>query len=74
MGIAEARQGAQGELYGRQPRFDSKNVGYDTENSPFKSGSFVVDPANGNGNGGHEYGTALSEEERWAIVEYMKTL
>jgi hypothetical protein len=54
--------------------FDSKNVGYDTENSPFKSGSFVVDPANGNGNGGHEYGTALSEEERWAIIEYMKTL
>jgi mono/diheme cytochrome c family protein len=54
--------------------FDSKNVGYDTENSPFKSGSFVVDPANGNGNGGHEYGTALSEEQRWAIIEYMKTL
>jgi processive rubber oxygenase RoxA-like protein len=56
--------------------FDPKNVGYDTENSPFKSGSFIVDPANanGNGNGGHEYGTALSEEQRWAIIEYMKTL
>jgi len=56
--------------------FDPKNVGYDTENSPFKGGSFVVDPANanGNGNGGHEYGTALSEEQRWAIIEYMKTL
>ena len=56
--------------------FDPKNVGYDTENSPFKNGSFVVDPANanGNGNGGHEYGSALSEEERWAIIEYLKTL
>jgi RoxA-like, cytochrome c-like len=56
--------------------FDPKNVGYDTENSPFKGGSFVVDPANanGNGNGGHEYGTALSEEQRWAIIEYLKTL
>ncbi len=56
--------------------FDPKNVGYDTEQSPFKNGSFVVDPANanGNGNGGHEYGTTLTEEERWAIVEYLKTL
>jgi hypothetical protein len=56
--------------------FDPKNVGYDSENSPFKGGSFVVDSANanGNGNGGHEYGTALSEEQRWAIIEYMKTL
>jgi len=56
--------------------FDPKNVGYDTEHSPFKNGSFVVDPANanGNGDGGHEYGTDLSEEERWALVEYLKTL
>jgi mono/diheme cytochrome c family protein len=56
--------------------FDPKNVGYDTENSPFKSGSFIVDPANanGNGNGGHNYGTELSEEERWALIEYLKTL
>jgi hypothetical protein len=56
--------------------FDPRNVGYDTTRSPFKSGSFVVDAANanGNGNGGHEYGADLTEDERWAIVEYLKTL
>jgi hypothetical protein len=28
----------------------------------------------GNGNGGHDYGTALSPQEKDALVEYMKTL
>jgi hypothetical protein len=56
--------------------FDPKNVGYVTTESPFATGKFVTDPnnANGNGNGGHEYGTQLSEEARWAIVEYLKSL
>ena len=56
--------------------YDPKNVGYVTDQSPFKGGAFLADPmnANGNGNGGHEYGTTLSEEDRWAIIEYMKTL
>jgi hypothetical protein len=56
--------------------FDPKNVGYVTDQSPFNNGTFVTDPmnANGNGNGGHEYGTALSEDDRWAIIEYLKTL
>jgi len=42
----------------------------------FKNGSFVADPANanGNGNGGQEYGTALSDGQRWAIIEYLKPL
>jgi mono/diheme cytochrome c family protein len=56
--------------------FDPKNVGYMTDATPFKNGTFVADPANANGNGnaGHEYGTTLTEEQRWAIIEYMKTL
>jgi processive rubber oxygenase RoxA-like protein len=56
--------------------FDPKNVGYDVDQSPFKNGTFVADPANsnGNGNGGHEYGAKLTEEQRWAIIEYLKTL
>jgi hypothetical protein len=56
--------------------YDSRNVGYMTDRSPFSNGTFVADPtnSNGNGNGGHEYGTRLSEEDRWAIIEYMKTL
>jgi mono/diheme cytochrome c family protein len=55
--------------------FDPKNVGYATDDSPFKTGEFVADPANanGNGNGGHEFGATLTDEERWAIIEYMKT-
>ena len=51
--------------------FDPKNVGYATDDSPFKTGAFIADP--NNGNGGHEYGTGLTEDERWAIIEYMKT-
>ena len=57
-------------------KFDPKNVGYVTDETPFKTGTFVADPnnANGNGNGGHEYGADLPEADRWAIVEYLKTL
>ncbi|MGB7973340.1 MAG: di-heme-cytochrome C peroxidase [Roseiarcus sp.] len=55
--------------------FDPKNVGYAVDESPFKSGAFLADPANanGNGNGGHEFGAGLTDDERWAIIEYMKT-
>jgi hypothetical protein len=55
--------------------FDPKNVGYATGESPLKAGIFTADPANanGNGNGGHEFGAGLTDEERWAIIEYMKT-
>jgi mono/diheme cytochrome c family protein len=28
----------------------------------------------GRGNGGHSFGDALTEEQRWAVVEYLKTL
>jgi hypothetical protein len=57
-------------------QFDPKNVGFVTDQTPYKDGTFIVDPknANGNGNGGHEYGTTLSDDDRWAIVEYLKTL
>jgi hypothetical protein len=55
--------------------YDPVNVGYRTDQSPFKNGAFAVDPmnANGNGNGGHDYGTTLSDDDRWAIIEYLKT-
>ncbi len=54
--------------------FDPKYVGFVIDRSPFSNGTFVVDPMNGNGNGGHEYGTGLTPDERWAIIEYLKTL
>ena len=58
--------------------FDPKHVGFVTtevENSLLFDTSIT-----GNSNAGHEYGTGaygeqpLTEEERWAIVEYVKTL
>ena len=56
--------------------FDPEKVGYATNQPPLKNGTFVTDPknANGNGNGGHEYGTDLTPDERRAIIEYLKTL
>lgn len=61
-------------------KFDPKNVGFVTE--PGGGNSFRFDALNsdgsirwGNFNGGHDYGNAdLSEEDRWALVEYMKSL
>jgi mono/diheme cytochrome c family protein len=50
---------------------DPRKVGYVSDGDV----PFVVDTSvTGNGNGGHEYGTALSDEERWALVEYLKSL
>ncbi len=54
--------------------YDPRNVGWATDRSPYPSGVFVADPARGNGNGGHDYGTGLSDADRWALIEYMKTL
>lgn len=52
--------------------YDPRRVGYVlTTAEPI----FTYDAAStGGSNGGHEYGTELSDEERWALVEYLKTL
>jgi len=48
-------------------------VGYET-NEPFP-GAFPFDTSTrGNRNTGHEFGTDLSEEDRKALIEYLKTL
>jgi hypothetical protein len=56
--------------------YDPKNVGYVTDKQGPTGGTFLTDPANanGNGNGGHDFGTGLTDDERWAIIEYMKIL
>lgn len=58
--------------------FDPKMVGFGVGPS---EGSFLFDTTlPGNSNAGHEYGTgaygspALTESDRWALIEYMKTL
>jgi hypothetical protein len=54
--------------------FDPKNVGYETAKSA--DNSFLFDTSlPGNANAGHDYGNAgLTDADRWALVEYMKTL
>ena len=56
--------------------YDPVNVGYVTDTSPFKDGKLVVGAGAepGNSNAGHDYGTALSEDDRWALIEYLKQL
>ena len=58
--------------------FDPVNVGYI---STATHNNFIFDTTlKGNSNAGHEYGTgfygqeALSEQQRWALIEYLKTL
>lgn len=51
--------------------YDPKHVGYASDGQV----PFVLDTSlPGNGNGGHVYGTTLPDEDRWALVEYLKTL
>lgn len=61
--------------------FDPKNVGYST--AKFDGGFEVRIDQTGNSNAGHEFrntpgkgriGRELTDEERWAIIEYLKTL
>ncbi len=52
--------------------YDPVNVGYSTERV---NGSVVIDTtARGNSNAGHVYGTALTDAERYALIEHLKTL
>ncbi|MGI9228381.1 MAG: di-heme-cytochrome C peroxidase, partial [Gammaproteobacteria bacterium] len=52
--------------------YDPVKVGYLQQAQP---GAFLFDTGvPGNSNSGHEYGTALSEDQIWALVEYLKTL
>lgn len=54
--------------------FDPKNVGYITTETPYNDQTFDT-RLPGNSNAGHDYLPAeMSDEDRWAIVEYMKTL
>jgi mono/diheme cytochrome c family protein len=58
-------------------KYDPVNVGYVTDESPFKNGKLVVggpDVVAGNGNAGHDYGTSLSDDEKWQLIEYLKQL
>jgi hypothetical protein len=52
--------------------FDPRNVGY--ECGPGE-GLFNFDTTiPGNSNSGHTYGTGITDDERWDLIEYLKTL
>lgn len=51
---------------------DVKKVGHISSEAPNTSLFDTLLP--GNSNAGHEYGTQLSDDERWALVEYIKSL
>lgn len=51
--------------------FDPRKVGYVSDGEV----PFVLDTTlKGNSNRGHEYGVTLPDADRWALVEYLKTL
>jgi hypothetical protein len=59
--------------------FDPKNVGFRTD-APgypvYRARNDDGTPVGGNSNDGHEFGTgpSLTDQERWALVEYLKSL
>jgi hypothetical protein len=57
-------------------KFDPANVGYVTTESPFKDGTMVVGSGAqpGNSNAGHDYGREMSDDQRKALLEYLKQL
>lgn len=58
-------------------KFDAKNVGLDTTASPsgYTFTAASCDNVNdGNSNCGHLWGTNLSDDDKWALIEYMKQL
>ncbi|MGY3615232.1 di-heme-cytochrome C peroxidase [Bradyrhizobium sp. USDA 10063] len=60
-------------LYVGNWEFNPEIVGYDMKNQ-FPDALPIDTAARGNSNAGHEYGTDLSEEDRKALIEYLKTL
>jgi len=56
--------------------FDPVNVGFQYDEGPstfnvMRSDSTIMP---GNSNLGHNYGTGLTDDEKWAVIEYMKSL
>ena len=50
--------------------YDARKVGYQT-----KGGDYTFDTSiKGFSNVGHEYGTTITDEERWALLEYLKSM
>ena len=55
-------------------QFDPVNVGFDIGSDTFTGASLLDTRLPGNSNAGHAFGTTLSDDEKWALIEYMKSL
>jgi hypothetical protein len=53
-------------------KYDVEKLGYRSIKGP--NGVELDTTLVGNSNAGHEYGTDLSDQERYAVIEYIKTL
>ena len=63
------------EFYRGYDVFDPVNVGFIVSGEAAeKEGTLFQVAAKGNSNRGHEFGTALSEQQKNALLEYLKTL
>lgn len=60
------------EFYVGNTELDLEKVGHISKAAP--NTSLFDTRLPGNSNAGHEYGTELSEEQRWGLVEYIKSL
>jgi mono/diheme cytochrome c family protein len=55
--------------------YDQEKVGFVSNGAEAETAGFRYDTSiPGNGNGGHEYGTTLSDADKKALIEYLKTL
>lgn len=59
-------------FYAGNIELDLVKVGHVYDEAP--NTSFFDTRLPGNSNAGHEYGTQLTDDERWALVEYIKSL
>ncbi|MFK8165293.1 MAG: di-heme-cytochrome C peroxidase [Lewinella sp.] len=63
------------EFWVGSPKFDAKNVGFVTTEGKSRFKVMHQDKVMpGNSNLGHTPGTNLTDEEKWALIEYLKTL
>jgi cytochrome c5 len=60
------------EFYVGSREVDPVNVGLDT--APYPGGFKFDTTLPSNSNAGHTYGTTLTDDQKWALIEYIKTL
>jgi hypothetical protein len=57
-----------------QRKYDPKTLGYFQEKIPSDKHQIFDTKLDGNRNTGHEFGINLSEDEKRALIEYLKSL